>query len=99
MADAPLVPGRKLSLKHTTRSVKAIVTTLVDTLDVTTLESGVATSFGLNDIGRVIIRTSSPVFVDDYIVDRTTGAFVLIDDATGATVAAGMVGTMLGVSA
>jgi sulfate adenylyltransferase subunit 1 (EFTu-like GTPase family) len=99
MHDAPLVPGRKLALKHTTRSVKAIVTTLVDTLDVTTLESGDATSFGLNDIGRVIIRTSSPIFVDDYIVDRTTGAFVLIDEATGATVAAGMVGTTLGAHA
>jgi bifunctional enzyme CysN/CysC len=98
MHDTPLVPGRKLSLKHTTRSVKAVVTTLVDTLDVTTLASANAPSLGLNDIGRVIIRTSSPVFVDDYIVDRTTGAFVLIDDATGATVAAGMVGTIMGAS-
>ena len=96
MADAPLVPGRRVLLKHTTRSVKAIVSALLDTLDVTNLQSGAATSFGLNDIGRVTIRTSSPVFVDDYNVDRTTGAFVLIDEATGATVGAGMVGSVLG---
>jgi sulfate adenylyltransferase subunit 1 (EFTu-like GTPase family) len=96
MADAPLVAGRRLLLKHTTRSVKAIVSTLNGTLDVTDLESGAASQLGLNDIGRVTIRTSSPVFVDDYNVDRTTGAFVLIDEATGATVAAGMVGSILG---
>ena len=96
MHDTPLVPGRKLGLKHTTRSVKAIVTALIDTLDVTNLETGDAPSLALNDIGRVTIRTSSPVFVDDYNVDRTTGAFVLIDDATGATVGAGMVGSILG---
>jgi len=96
MADAPLVPGRRLLLKHTTRTVKAIVSTLLDTLDVTSLEAGPATEFGLNDIGRVTIRTSSPVFVDDYNVDRITGAFVLIDEATGATVGAGMVGSSLG---
>jgi bifunctional enzyme CysN/CysC len=96
MADAPLVPGRRLLLKHTTRTVKAIVSALLDTLDVTNLESGEPVSFGLNDIGRVTIRTSSPVFVDDYNVDRTTGAFVLVDEATGATVGAGMVGSTLG---
>jgi sulfate adenylyltransferase subunit 1 (EFTu-like GTPase family) len=96
MSDAPLVPGRRLLLKHTTRTVKAIVSALVDTLDVTNLQSGSASQFGLNDIGRVTIRTSSPVFIDDYNVDRTTGAFVLVDEATGATVGAGMVGTILG---
>ena len=96
MADAPLVAGRRLLMKHTTRTVKAIVSALLDTLDVTTLASGDAAQLGLNDIGRVTIRTSSPVFVDDYNVDRTTGAFVLIDEATGATVGAGMVGSSLG---
>ncbi|MCW2598261.1 MAG: sulfate adenylyltransferase, large subunit [Frankiales bacterium] len=99
MAEVPLVPGRRVLLKHTTRTVKAIVTELHDTLDVATLSSGQAPAFALNDIGRVTIVTSSPVFVDDYADDRTTGAFVLIDEATGATIAAGMVGTVLGVSA
>ena len=99
MADSPLLPGRKLLLKHTTRSVKAIVTELHDRLDVTTLSRHGATSLHLNDIGLVTIRTASPVFVDDYADDRATGAFVLIDEATGATLAAGMVGSTLGVRA
>ena len=97
MADAPLVAGRKLLLKHTTRTVKAVVTELLDTLDVATLTSGATSQLALNGIGRVSIRTAAPVFVDDYADDRTTGAFVLVDDVSGATVAAGMVGTVLGV--
>jgi len=47
----------------------------------------------------VTLRTASPVFVDDYADDRTTGAFVLVDEATGSTVGAGMVGSTLGVLA
>ena len=97
MADAPLAAGRKLLLKHTTRTVKAVVTELLDTLDVATLTSGATSQLALNGIGRVSIRTAAPVFVDDYADDRTTGAFVLVDDVSGATVAAGMVGTVLGV--
>ena len=99
MADAPLVVGRTLLLKHTTRTVKAMVTELHDTLDVATLTSGATASLALNDIGRITLRLAAPVFVDDYADDRTTGAFVLVDPVTGATVAAGMVGTVLGVRA
>ena len=51
----------------------------------------------LNDIGRVTLRTASPLFVDDYADDRTTGAFVLVDEVTGATLGAGMVGSTIGV--
>ena len=97
MAEAPLVAGRRLLLKHTTRTVKAVVVELHDTLDVATLTSGATGGLALNDIGRVTLRLASPVFVDDYADDRTTGAFVLVDDVTGATLAAGMVGTVLGV--
>ena len=99
MADAPLVVGRTLLLKHTTRTVKAMVTELHGTLDVATLTSGATAGLALNDIGRITLRLASPVFVDDYADDRTTGAFVLVDPVTGATVAAGMVGTVLGVRA
>ena len=99
MADAPLVVGRTLLLKHTTRTVKAMVTELHDTLDVATLTSGATAGLALNDIGRITLRLAAPVFVDDYADDRTTGAFVLVDPVTGATVAAGMVGTVLGVRA
>jgi bifunctional enzyme CysN/CysC len=91
MSDAPLRPGARLLVKHTTRTVKAIVTALSDRLEVTTLQREPAGALQLNDIGRVTLRTASPVVVEPYAVDRTTGAFVLVDETTGATVGAGMV--------
>ena len=50
-----------------------------------------ATSLGLNEIGRVSLRTTQPLFVDEYRRNRSTGAFILVDEATNATVAAGMI--------
>jgi bifunctional enzyme CysN/CysC len=46
---------------------------------------------GLNEIGRVVLRTTVPLFADEYRRNRTTGGFVLVDEATNATVAAGMI--------
>jgi bifunctional enzyme CysN/CysC len=91
MADAPLRPGARLLVKHTTRTAKTIVTALQDRLDVTTLERQPADALALNDIGRVTLRTATPLAVEPYAADRVTGAFVLVDEATGATVGAGMV--------
>jgi sulfate adenylyltransferase subunit 1 len=91
MADVPLRPGTRVLVKHTTRTVKAVVHALHDRLDVTTLERGRVEQLGLNDIGRVAIRTASPLVVDRYADDRTTGAFLLVDEVTGATLGAGMV--------
>jgi sulfate adenylyltransferase subunit 1 (EFTu-like GTPase family) len=91
MADAPLRPGARVLVKHTTRTVKAVVTALHDRFDVTTLESGPVEQLGLNDIGRVSLRTASPLVVDAYADDRTTGAFLLVDEVTGSTLGAGMV--------
>jgi bifunctional enzyme CysN/CysC/sulfate adenylyltransferase subunit 1 len=50
------------------------------------------TELGLNDIGRVALRVASPLAVEPYAVDRTTGAFLVVDEATGTTLGAGMVG-------
>ncbi|MBP2707216.1 sulfate adenylyltransferase, partial [Microbispora sp. RL4-1S] len=50
-----------------------------------------ATALGLNEIGRVSLRTTQPLFVDDYARNRMTGGFILIDEATNGTVAAGMI--------
>ena len=91
MADAPLVVGARLLLKHTTRTVPARVTGLAERLDVATLASEPAQELRLNDIGRVTLRTASPLAVDAYADDRTTGALLLVDEATGATLGAGMV--------
>jgi bifunctional enzyme CysN/CysC len=91
MADAPLRPGQRVLVKHTTRTVKAQVQALHDRLDVTQLLPEQADSLRLNDIGRVTLRTASPLALDPYAQDRTTGAFIVIDEATGTTVGAGMV--------
>ncbi len=89
---ATLTPGLKLSIKHTTRSARALVKDLQYRLDVNTLhrEDG-ADRLGLNDIGRVTLRTTQPLFFDEYRRNRTTGSFILIDEATMATVGAGMI--------
>jgi bifunctional enzyme CysN/CysC len=93
MTDEPLRPGSRVLVKHTTRTSKAVVTTLAERLDVTTLEPVPATELALNDIGRVTLRTAQPLFADDYAENRATGSFVLIDELTGATAGAGMVGS------
>jgi bifunctional enzyme CysN/CysC len=92
MSERPLAKGSKLALKHTTRSVRALVKDLRYRLDVNTLhrEEGPA-GLGLNEIGRVVLRTTQPLFADEYRRNRTTGGFVLVDEATNATVAAGMI--------
>ncbi len=91
MAEAPLVPGRRYRLRHTTREVPAVVDTVVYRIDVDTLRREAAETLALNDIGRVRISTAEPVSVDPYEVNRETGAFVLFDADTFDTVAAGMV--------
>jgi bifunctional enzyme CysN/CysC len=91
MADEPLRAGRRIAVKHTTRSVRAVVKELQYRLDVNTLHRDThADGLGLNDIGRVRLRTTQPLFVDDYARNRVTGRFILIDEATNATVGAGM---------
>ena len=91
MTDEPLRAGRRIAVKHTTRSVRAMVKELQYRLDINTLhrEPG-ADALGLNDIGRVRLRTTQPLFVDDYARNRVTGRFILVDEATNVTVAAGM---------
>jgi bifunctional enzyme CysN/CysC len=88
----PLRASNRYAIKHTTRSARAVVKELEYRLDVNTLhrQEGVE-SLGLNEIGRVRLRTTAPLFADDYRRNRTTGSFLLIDEASGATVAAGMI--------
>jgi sulfate adenylyltransferase large subunit len=92
MSDRPLEPRARLAVKQTSRSVRAIADELVSRIDVHTLEDAAAPErLELNDIGVVHLRLSEPLCVDPYEVNRTTGAFVLIDEATNETVGAGMV--------
>jgi sulfate adenylyltransferase large subunit len=92
MSDRPLEPRARLAVKQTTRSVRAIAEELVSRIDVHTLEDVPAPErLELNDIGVVQLRLSEPLCVDPYEENRTTGAFVLIDEATNETVGAGMI--------
>ncbi len=87
-----LRPGARLTLKHTTRSCRALVKDLQYRLDVNTLHRDQeSTELALNEIGRVRLRTTQPVFVDSYARNRATGGFVLIDEQTNRTVGAGMI--------
>ncbi len=92
MAEQPLRAGEHVALKHTTRTVRAAVESIDALLDVTTLADGPPPDqLGLNDIARITLRTASPVVADPYADNRITGAFILIDEDSNDTVAAGMV--------
>ncbi len=87
-----LRPGAKFAVKHTTRSARALVKDVNYRLDINTLHRDeTANGLALNEIGRIRLRTTQPVFADDYARNRTTGGFVLIDEQTNRTVAAGMI--------
>jgi bifunctional enzyme CysN/CysC len=91
MSDRPLKKGARYALKHTTRWVRAMVTDFQYRLDVNTLHRDEGPEqLGLNDIGRVRLRTTAPIFYDAYQRNRTTGSFILVDETTNETVGAGM---------
>jgi bifunctional enzyme CysN/CysC len=91
MSQKPMRPGGRYALKHTTRSARAIVSELEYRVDINSLEHAPADQLELNEIGRVRLRSSTPLVVDRYRRNRTTGSFILIDEATNDTVAAGMI--------
>ena len=85
--------GNVYRIKHTTRSAKAVVTDLVSLFSITSLTGETDSDLlWLNEIGHVKLRVSAPLAVDDYTSNRVTGSFILIDEGTNATVAAGMIG-------
>ncbi|WP_371482366.1 sulfate adenylyltransferase subunit 1 [Kitasatospora sp. NBC_00315] len=91
--ERPLRIGDKVLLKHTTRTVRALVKEIGYRIDIDSLEqrSG-ADGLSVNDIGHVTLRTSEPLSLDDYTDNRRTGSFLLIDPADGTTLTAGMAG-------
>jgi len=93
MADAPvLTPRSRLIVKHTTRTVKAMVRDINYRLDINTLHRDEAADrLGLNEIGRVSLRLTQPIFCDPYARNRMTGGLILIDEGTSATVGAAMI--------
>ena len=92
LTDTPLRARGRYAIKHTTREARALVTDLQYRLDVNTLHRDEsADTLSLNEIGRVTLRTTAPLFYDEYRRNRSTGSFILVDEATNATVAGGMI--------
>ena len=92
MSDRPLQVGGKYAIKHTTRTTRAIVKSLQHRIKIETLEPDTtAQTLKLNDIGRITLKTMSPLAFDPYTRNRYTGGFILVDETTNATVAAGMI--------
>lgn len=92
MNDKPLQPRGKYKLKHTTRDARAIVKDVRYKVDINTLHRVENDkSLGLNDIGRVHLRTTVPLLHDSYSRNRLTGSLIMIDEFTNETVAAGMI--------
>jgi sulfate adenylyltransferase subunit 1 len=91
LSEEPLDLRRKYWLKHTTRQVAARVTKLDSLLDINTQERRPAESLGLNGIARVTLNVQQPLAADSYDHIRATGAFILIDEVSHQTVAAGMI--------
>ena len=91
MHSRPLQSGKKYFLKHTTHTVQVAITEIVSKLNLDTLESGAAPAeLAMNDIGEIRLRAAKPLVFDGYATNRLTGSFILIEQGTNATVAAGM---------
>jgi len=92
MSDKPLVPGMKYYLRHTTAEVRAMVKEIVYKVDVNTLERHPdGKELRMNEIGRVQLRTTKPLYYDSYRRNRTTGSIILIEEGTFNTVGVGMI--------
>jgi bifunctional enzyme CysN/CysC len=92
MVDQPLRQGGRYAIKHTTRWARAVVGDLRYRLDINTLErDDAATELALNEIGHVRLRITAPLMHDPYGENRTTGSFILVDEATNVTAGAGMI--------
>ncbi len=90
--EKKLVEGSKYILKHTTKEVRCIVKEILYKIDISQLRRIENDKyFGANDIGRVVLRTTQPLFFDSYRRNRNTGSLILIDEGTNETVGAGMI--------
>jgi bifunctional enzyme CysN/CysC/sulfate adenylyltransferase subunit 1 len=91
MHPRPLQPGKKYFLKQTTQTVPAVVMSLESRVNIHTFENEPAPGeLALNDLGEIRLKTSKPLVFDAYTLNRLTGSFILIEQGTNATVAAGM---------
>ena len=92
MNEKKLISSRKCSIRHTTQTARCIINEVKYKIDINSLHRNEDDKeIGLNDIGRILIKTTSPLFFDSYRRNRNTGSIILVDEATNETVAAGMI--------
>ena len=92
LSDMPMVMNGKYSLKHTTNDARCIIKDLPYKININTLEKNYDDkSLTLNEIGRIRIRTTKPLYYDPYRRNRVTGSVILVDEASNITVGAGMI--------
>ena len=91
LSESPLDPRRKYLLRHTTRDSKAMLAGIAFRVDINTMEEQAAERLAMNDIARVSFKLAQPIFADSYAESRGTGAFIVIDESSNNTVAAGMI--------
>jgi bifunctional enzyme CysN/CysC/sulfate adenylyltransferase subunit 1 len=91
MHPRALQAGRKFFLKHTTQTVQTVITRLESRVNIHTFDPEPdPAELALNDLGEVRVKTAKPLVFDGYNINRLTGAFILMEQGTNATVAAGM---------
>ncbi|MEZ5197521.1 MAG: hypothetical protein R2764_14330 [Bacteroidales bacterium] len=92
MNEKPLVPGTKYNVKHTTKDVKCMVKSIKYKIDVNTLNRvDDGNDLKMNEIARVSLRMTKPLFFDSYRKNRQTGSLILIDEGTNNTAGVGMI--------
>lgn len=91
LSEKPLQIGGKYAVKHTTKDARCVVKSVVYKVNISTLEQVQSNEIGLNDIARLTLKTTVPLCVDSYKLNRETGSLILIDEATNVTVGAGMI--------
>lgn len=89
--EKPLIPGGKYLLKHSVKELRCMVKDVQYKVDIETLHKSEDTKISLNDIGKITVRTSKPLFYDSFVQNKNTGSVILIDEFTNETVAAGMI--------
>jgi sulfate adenylyltransferase subunit 1 len=90
--NKPLQPRGKYAIRHTTQEARCIISEVRYKLDINTLHRNLDdTGLHMNDMGRVLLRTTKPLFIDAYKNNRITGSIILIDEGSNSTVAAGMI--------
>jgi sulfate adenylyltransferase subunit 1 len=91
IGDEPLEPKKKYWIKHTTNTLKAMVTSIDFRTDIHSLEQNAADQLAMNEIGQIQLKLLKPVYADSYAKNRVTGSFILIDSFTNNTAGAGMI--------